>query len=117
MSTTTMHEVSLVADLINACERRSGGLPVARVRVRRASSLPDESLRQAFAMLTVGGPMEGSVLETEEFAVELHCACGFSGVLGHDDVISSSMAVCPGCGSISTRQRTAELELLEVSRA
>ena len=110
-----MHEVSLVADLVRACERHSGGQPVARVRVRHASSLPEESLRQAFSMLTVGGPLERTMLETEEFAVELRCPCGFSGALGHDDIISSSMVVCPACGTIATRERTAEIELLEVS--
>jgi Zn finger protein HypA/HybF involved in hydrogenase expression len=110
-----MHEVSLVADLVRACERRGAGQPVARVRVRHASSLPEEALRQAFSMLTIGGPLERTILETEEFPVELDCSCGFSGVLGHDDIISSSMVVCPACGSISTRERTAEIELLEVS--
>lgn len=109
-----MHEVSLVADLVSACERRSAGRPVGHIRVRHASSLPEESLRQAFSMLTVGGPLERTVLETEEFAVELRCPCGFSGALGHDDVISSSMVVCPRCGTISTRARTAEIELLEI---
>ena len=32
-----------------------------------------------------------------------------------DDLIGGSVMVCPACGDVSTRQRTAELELLEVS--
>lgn len=109
-----MHEVSLVADLISACERHAAGRPVGLIRIRHASSLPEESLRQAFSMLTAGGPMASAILETEPFAVPMHCPCGFSDTLGHDDVISSSLAVCPSCGDLGARQRTAEIEVLEV---
>lgn len=109
-----MHEVSLVADLVAQCERRTAGRPVQVVRVRYASSIPEAGLRQAFTMLTEDGPLAGAMLEAEPFDVLLTCACGFSGALGHDDLISASIAVCPSCGAVSTRARTAELELLEV---
>ena len=87
---------------------------VQLVRVRYASSIPEDALRQAFAMLTERGPLAEATLEAEPFDVLLDCQCGFSGALGHDDLISSSVAVCPACGAVSTRPRTAELELLEV---
>ena len=109
-----MHEVSLVAELIEACDREAAGRPIALVRVRHASSLPEDSLRQAFALLTPNGPLANATLETEPFDVLLRCACGFDGPLGHDDLISSSLAVCPACGDVVTRKATAELELLEV---
>jgi Zn finger protein HypA/HybF involved in hydrogenase expression len=109
-----MHEVSLVAELITLCERRSAGRPVSLVRVRHASSIPETALQQAFRMLTEGGNLADATLEAEAFEVHLQCACGFAGVLGHDDLISAFVVVCPACGEVSTRQRTAELELLEV---
>lgn len=109
-----MHEVSLVADLITESERRAAGQPIQLIRVRHASSIDEASLRQAFEMLTEGGPHAGATLLAEAFDVQLECACGFNGVLGHDDLIGGSVAVCPACGDVSTRTRTAELELLEV---
>jgi len=109
-----MHEVSLVAELIDACERRAGGAPVEVVRVRHASSITADSLEQAFRMLAAGGPLATTRLEAETFDIELACACGFQGVLGHDDLVGGSMAVCPACGDVSTLSRTAELELVEV---
>ena len=112
-----MHEVSLVAELIAQCESRSAGQPVSLVRVRHASSIPAEMLQQAFRMLTEDGPMAAATLQAESFDVQLRCACGFDGILGHDDLIGGSMAVCPACGEVSTQPRTAELELLEVQTA
>ena len=109
-----MHEVSLVAELISECERRSAGRPVQLVRVRHASSIPEPALRQAFRMLTEGSSMADAAFEAETFDVELRCGCGFEGALGHDDLIGGSVAVCPACGDVSTVRRTAELELLEV---
>lgn len=109
-----MHEVSLVADLISESERRAAGQPIQLIRVRYASSIAEQGLQQAFRMLTEGGPHAGAALQAEAFDVKLECACGFNGVLGHDDLIGGSVAVCPACGDVSTRTRTAELELLEV---
>lgn len=112
-----MHEVSLVAELITQCEARSAGQVVELVRVRHASSIPEPALQQAFRMLSEGGPLAGATLEAETFDINLNCDCGFSGALGHDDLISGSLAVCPNCGEVSTLHRTAELELLEVVTA
>jgi Zn finger protein HypA/HybF involved in hydrogenase expression len=113
-----MHEVALVAELIDACQRVAAGRSVAVVRVRHASSLTESALMQAFEMLTSGSSMSEARLETESFDVELACgACGFRGILGHDHFIDGSFAVCPQCGEILIRHRTAELELLAVSTA
>lgn len=109
-----MHEVSLVAELITECERRSAGQPIRLIRVRHASSIAEPALRQAFRMLTEDSVLADATLEAETFDVELRCGCGFAGVLGHDDLIGASVAVCPACGDVSTLRRTAELELLEV---
>lgn len=112
-----MHEVSLVADLIVECERRAAGRPIRLVRVRHASSIPETTLRQAFEMLTADSGLAGAALESQQFVIELACACGFSGPLGHDDLVGASMAICPACGEVTALARTAELELLEVRTA
>jgi Zn finger protein HypA/HybF involved in hydrogenase expression len=112
-----VHEVSLVAELVEAAEDRAGGVPVSLVRVRHATTIPEDVLRQAFAMLTETGPLTGAVLDLQPFDVELACACGFAGALGHDDMVGGSMAVCPACGEASRLPPTAELELLEVQLA
>jgi Zn finger protein HypA/HybF involved in hydrogenase expression len=109
-----MHEVSLVADLVDECERQAAGRPVSLVRVRYASTIPSEGLHQAFRQLTTAGTLTGAVLAAEPFEVRLECGCGYAGSLGHDDVISGSVGVCPACGDVSVLPRTAELELLEV---
>lgn len=109
-----MHEVSLVAELVEAAEARAGGRAVAFVRVRHATTVPEDVLRQAFEMLTAAGPLAGAELGLEPFDVRLACSCGFDGALAHDDVVGGSMAVCPACSEIRSLPPTAELELLEV---
>jgi Zn finger protein HypA/HybF involved in hydrogenase expression len=110
-----MHEVSLVAALLDAVGREAAGRPVQAVSVRHASSITEASLRQAFEMLTADGPFGAVDLTTSSFDVRLACPCGFDGPLGHDDLIGGAVAVCPRCGDVSTVMRTAELELLEVT--
>jgi Zn finger protein HypA/HybF involved in hydrogenase expression len=112
-----MHEVGLVAELVDAAAARAGGQPVAVVRVRHATTIPEDVLRQAFEMLTEGGPLATAELVTEPFDVRLTCPCGFDGPLSHDDVIGPGSVVCPSCTELRTVAREAELELLEVGLA
>ena len=109
-----MHEVGLVAQLVDAAVDRSGGAPVALVRVRYATTIPEDVLRQAFEMLTVDGPLAAATLEAEPFDVRLACPCGFDGALGHDDMIGPGQAVCPSCSELRLTATTPELELVEV---
>lgn len=110
-----MHEVGLVAELVDAAVERAGGMPVSLVRVRFATTIPEDVLRQAWEMLVADGPLAAARLDAEPFDVELRCACGFDGSLGHDDVIGPGQAVCPACGEWRAIAPTPELELLEVS--
>jgi Zn finger protein HypA/HybF involved in hydrogenase expression len=112
-----VHEVGLVAELVDAAVDRSGGAPVTLVRVRRATTIPEDVLRQAFEMLVPGGPLEAATLEVEPFDVRLACSCGFDGALEHDDMIGPSQAICPSCSELRGIPPTAELELLEVRLA
>ena len=109
-----MHEVGLVADLVDACQAAAKGHQVTRLRVRHAATIPEDVVRQAFAMLTIGTPLEAAVLETQSHDLLLECPCGYEGALRHDDVIGPTLAVCPGCGSLRERPAVPELELLEV---
>ena len=110
-----MHEVGLVAELVDAAVARSGGLPASLVRVRYATTIPEDVLRQAWEMLVADGPLADAQLAAEPFDVALQCACGFDGALGHDDVIGPGQAVCPECGELRAIALTPELELLDVS--
>lgn len=109
-----MHEVSLVADLVEACLTRTGDAVVDRVMVRHASTVPEDALRQAFAMVTAGTRLEHAALETETFELSLTCRCGFNGALHHDDEVGGSLVACPACGEVHPAPRTAELELLAI---
>jgi Zn finger protein HypA/HybF involved in hydrogenase expression len=111
-----MHEVSLVAELVEACLERAGPDRVERVTIRHASTIEEDVIRQAFAMLTEGGQLEGAALEMDRFDVRLDCGCGFSGILGHDDEAGPHV-VCPACEAIHPAPRTAEIELLSVEVA
>jgi Zn finger protein HypA/HybF involved in hydrogenase expression len=108
-----VHEVGLVAELVDVCLARAGSQPVARVVVRHASTTSEEAIRQAFEMLTAGGPLGDTELVTTPVAVTLRCECGFEGPLGPDHEAGGHL-VCPDCGSLHRAPRTAELELLAI---
>lgn len=109
-----MHEVALVADLVDAAVSAAGGRPAATVRVRYASTIPDEVLIQAWEMLVADGPLAEAALDAQPFAVTLGCPCGYEGALGHDDVIGPGQAVCPGCAELRSFPPVPELELVEI---
>ncbi len=110
-----MHEVALVADLVDAASARVTGRGPHRVVVRHASTIPADVLEQAWAMLTAGGPLDGAELHVTEVQVRLSCPCGFDGTLGHDDVIGPGQAVCPACSELRSIPSGPELELVEVA--
>jgi Zn finger protein HypA/HybF involved in hydrogenase expression len=112
-----VHEVGLVAELVDATVAHAGGAPVVLLRVRHATTIPEDVLRQAFEMLAADGPLAGATLVTEPFEVVLRCPCGFDGALGHDDVVGPGAAVCPACGELRGIRMTPELELVEVRTA
>ena len=55
-----MHEVGLVGELVDAAVERSGGRRVILVRVRRATTVPEDVLAQAFEMLVPGTLLDGA---------------------------------------------------------
>lgn len=109
-----MHEVGLVAELVDAAVARAPVTPAMLVRVRYATTIPADVLAQAWTMLVAGGPLEAATLDAEPFEVLLVCPCGFDGALAHDDVLGPGQAVCPSCSQLRAFPATPELELLEV---
>jgi hydrogenase nickel incorporation protein HypA/HybF len=112
-----VHEVGLVAEVVEVVERAAGGRPVERVRIRRATTIPEDVLEQAWTMLVEGGPLAGAVLEVTPFEIRAACACGFEGPLEHDDVVAQGIATCPSCGAVVTFPPTPELEIVEIVAA
>lgn len=109
-----MHEVALVADLVDAAVAAAGGRPAERVRIRYATTIPDDVLVQAWEMLVANGPLAGAALDARPFDVRLACPCGFDGALEHDDVIGPGQVACPSCSELRSIPVVPELELVEV---
>jgi Zn finger protein HypA/HybF involved in hydrogenase expression len=107
-----VHELSLVAELVEACTRRAGGAPVTLVRVRCAATVPEAALRESFRLLAAGGPLGGAVLEVEPLDAPPACPCGSTATPADADVVGH-LVVCPSCGAVSAHA-AAGLELLEV---
>ncbi|HET9518633.1 MAG TPA: hydrogenase/urease maturation nickel metallochaperone HypA, partial [Actinoplanes sp.] len=86
-----MHEISLVAELVEVCRARAADLPPGdrTVSVRYASTMPLEGLEHAFAMLIEGTELAGARLDAHLVERRLDCpACDFDGALEHDDVMA-----------------------------
>ena len=109
-----MHELSLVAELIDEVEQRAAGRSVALVVVRHATTISEATLRQGFTMLATSRSLAAAALVCEPFEITLKClACGFVGPLDHDH-LAGHIRVCPRCGAISGDSSVAELELVRV---
>jgi Zn finger protein HypA/HybF involved in hydrogenase expression len=108
-----MHELSLVDELVQECQRRTDGAPVSLVRVRCAATVPEAALREAFRLLAADGPLAEASLEVEPLEIPLQCPCGFTGSVGDTEVVGH-LTVCPSCGAVSANASTVLLELLEV---
>jgi Zn finger protein HypA/HybF involved in hydrogenase expression len=109
-----MHELSLVAELIEEVEQRAAGRGVALVVVRHATTISEETVRHAFAMLTADGPLFGAKVECQPFDITLQCAaCGFDGTLDHDHLVGH-LRICPMCAEISGDSQLPEMELVSV---
>ena len=109
-----MHELSLVSEIVDECCRRAEGETVSVVRVRCSIPDLDDELQQAFLMMTTATPLEGAVLEVEETALTVSCACGYKGPAGEG--IVGHLFICPACAQVGP-VRSPALELLEVRRS
>jgi Zn finger protein HypA/HybF involved in hydrogenase expression len=93
-----VHELSLVAELVELVERHAAGRTVKTVRARCAGVAGAEDLRFAFAQLSRDA-LPGAALEIESEPAHLACACGFSGDIEPASA-AGHLGVCPGCGRV-----------------
>jgi hydrogenase nickel incorporation protein HypA/HybF len=95
-----MHEFGLCEGVLDAVRQRAGGRRVTRVRVRFGvrHAVDEESLAQAFAMMSEGTEAAGAAVELVTVPAAIACPdCGFSGET------TDLLATCPRCASTDAR--------------
>ena len=113
-----MHDYHAVTTLIARLQRElSPAEGVIELRVEASPAFSPEALRQTYEILTQETPLAGSRLVVDELVDGRECtACGMAWALSHEDVVGH-LVVCPSCGTLSTLEGGAGIELLEVRRA
>lgn len=121
-----MHEYAIAEELVHAilahlAERGLGGVEVEEVGLRKGELrlLADEALQQAYRILTVGTPLEGSKLSIEEVKTEVSCqSCGYHGPAEYPDDptfhLAAPVLTCPRCGAKVEVVHGRELELVRL---
>ena len=123
-----MHEYAIAEELIAAVQRALVGREVEQVQVKEVHLrkgelrlVADEALQQAYRLLTVGTPLEGSKLWIEEVKVEVGCrSCGYRGPAEYRTYhfhFAAPILECPCCGAKVELIRGRELELVGVTVA
>jgi Zn finger protein HypA/HybF involved in hydrogenase expression len=88
---------------------------VGSVRFRRSSAFSEDVLRQTFAALSAGTPLEGAELVVDVNILALTCAqCGTSGEASAGNLVGH-IYVCPQCGAVREVKEAHDLELVVVS--
>jgi len=112
-----MHEYAAVEALIEDLSDHLAAHGVTRatlVRLRRSSAFADDALRQAFAMLSPGTPLEDAALDVTVENLDFACGCGHQQVITADDLIGH-LFICPSCGSAREIEHTDDLVVLAVT--
>jgi Zn finger protein HypA/HybF involved in hydrogenase expression len=113
-----VHEYCVVRELVRHLCAQLAGRPAAQVtevRLRRGSEFAEGPLRQAFAAVAEGTPLEGARLVIEEFPVERTCAgCGKRLEVDLEDALER-VHVCPACGTARRLEHAEDLEVLGFS--
>ena len=113
-----MHELSIVASIVDSVTETLAAYPGARVkevrlRVGALASVIEDSLQFCYEIATKDTPLEGSALVVKILPVRMHCdKCG-------EDVEIASLQSfrCPRCGEpvVDMRQgRELEIESIEI---
>ncbi|HEX9122316.1 MAG TPA: hydrogenase maturation nickel metallochaperone HypA [Actinomycetota bacterium] len=115
-----MHDYHAVHALV---ERLTGELDpaeleaVARVRIRAGAAFSPEALMQAYEMLTLATPLEGSRLVVEGSTDRAECpTCGHAWAVTDDDLAGHWLA-CPSCGALCEFGTGAGLEVVGITSA
>jgi len=113
-----MHEHHAVEALIERLTNALGDPEferVTEVRVRTSAAFSPEALEQAYEMLAQDTPLEGSRLVVEGFAEVRSCAaCERTWNVTAEDV-TGHLVLCPSCGTPSTIEGGAGIEVLGIS--
>jgi len=109
-----VHELSLVAELVESCELHAAGRPVSAVRVRCGDLIDGAELAIAFEELAVGTVLVGAALEIERVPTVLSCSCGFAGPVEAEHS-GGHVALCPGCAEVRAVEEVLELVALRVA--
>jgi Zn finger protein HypA/HybF involved in hydrogenase expression len=112
-----MHEYAAVEALIAGLSGHLAARGVGRaslVRLRRSSAFDDAALRQAFAMLSPGTPLEGAAIDVTVENLGFACGCGHRQVITADDLIGH-LFICPACGAAREIDHTDDLVVLAVT--
>ena len=111
-----MHEYAAVEAMIEALSDHLAARGIARasaVRVRRSSAFDDAALRQAFAMLSPGTPLEEAILGVTVENLDFACDCGHRQVIAADDLIGH-LFICPSCGAAGEIEHSDDLVVLTI---
>jgi Zn finger protein HypA/HybF involved in hydrogenase expression len=105
------HAVDAVVRRLTA----AGLTDVTEVRIRAGAAFAPEALHQAYEMLTLGTPLEGSRLLVEPAEDACVCAsCGHSWVPVRDD-LAGHLVLCPSCGAASPLDDVASVQVIGIS--
>ncbi len=116
-----MHELSIVASIVESVTESLAAYPGARVvevrlKVGALASVVEDSLQFCYGIATADTPLEGSRLVVRILPVVVHCAaCGAEGSLE-----SLQNFRCPSCGEPAgdVRQgRELEIDSIEIDEA
>ncbi len=116
-----MHELSIVASIVDSVTESLAAYPGARVvevrlRIGALAAVIEDSLQFCFGIATEGTPLEGSRLVVRTIPVTVLCAaCAAEGKI---DSLQSFR--CPRCGEPASdiRQgRELEIEAIEIEEA
>jgi len=105
-----MHEFGMCDGIVEAVQRRAGGRPVARVRVRVGTlhRVVDAAFQQAFAHASEGTEAEHAAVELVVIPMSATCqGCGV--VVEANEMVT----VCAGCGGTDLELTAGEELILE----
>jgi hydrogenase nickel incorporation protein HypA/HybF len=105
-----MYELAIAGAILNAMERRAGGRPVRRARVRAGVLLhiSEPALNQALIMVSDGTVADGAHLDLVIEPVRLDCrSCG------RTTTSDQLLASCPECGGTNLELQSGDGLVLE----
>ena len=113
-----MHELSIVASIVESVTEAAASHPDARVKVVRLkigalASIVEDSLEFCWDMATEGTPLAGAALAINMLPVIVQCATCSTEI----EIMGVQSMRCPKCGNLATalRQgRELEIESIEL---